>query len=336
MKKIIENIEVEKAYKNIYGQVNHTPIISSSLLNEFLNHEIFFKVESLQKTGAYKIRGILNTLISLQKQNNLPKKIVAYSTGNHGLALAWATKKFGIDFELFMPEFTSKVKQRIAEYYGAKLFLTATRAETEAQSIDAANKPGVLWVPPSDMDSIIAGAGTVVYESLKDLQNIDAIFAPIGGGGLCAGSYLAKEMLNPKAKLFGCEPIQANDAARSYNSGEIFRFESSPETIADGVRTLGITPKLFEYIKKLDGIIEISEREILYWTAWFIHLLKNICEPTAALSMAGAFRWLKNNETKKRVLVIISGGNMDETTHQTVWAKNPLQTLPNEFNFDTE
>ncbi len=329
---------IHDSLTRIRPYIKNTSIISSSLLNNFLGHEIYFKLETLQKTGSFKIRGILNSLLKLKQQNKkMPKKIVTYSTGNHAIALSWAASNlFSIETEIYLPSFTSEVKRKIVDFYSNKVILTETRAEAEIRASEAAKENGHILIPPSDHDDIITGAGTAAYEVFTEIADIDAIFIPIGGGSLASGTLLAKQSFSPKTKVFAGEPKTANDASISYKTGKIFKFENSPETVADGARTLKISDRIFQYIKQLDGIYEISEREIFYWTNWFTHLTKITCEPTSTLAIAAAYRFLKKQNTKKRVVVIISGGNLNQDTYQKIWAKNYLDVFPNKFNYEEE
>ena len=328
---------IEEALRQISPYIDKTQIITSSTLNKCLGHDIYFKLESLQKTGSFKVRGVLNSLLNLQKKNELPKKIVAYSTGNHSIALAWAASNiFNVETEIYLPSFTSEVKQSLAQSYNTKIILTKTRAEAEDRAVEAAKQDGCFMLPPSDHEDIITGAATVSYEILNDMKEVDAIFVPIGGGSLASGTVLTKQLLSPNTAIYAGEPKLANDASISYKTGEIFRFKKSPETIADGAKTLGISERIFKYIKQLDGIYEISEREIFYWTSWFTHLTKMSCEPTSSLSIAAAYRFLQNKKHKQRIVVVISGGNLDQDTYQKIWAKNYLEISPEKFNCEEE
>lgn len=334
---MLDSKKILEAYNNIRGYVTETPLITSPTLNNMLGHELYFKLENLQKTGSYKVRGCFNSLLSLAAQKKLPKKVTAYSTGNHGLGLAYAAKKFSVQTDLYLPAFTSKIKQIIAQKYGANIIYTKTRGEAEEFSkLEAQKEKDVTYLPPSDLDSVILGAGTVTYEALLQEKGFDSAFVPIGGGGLAAGSYLAKQLHNVQTKIFLSEPKQANDVSISLKTNKLFKFESSPETIADGARTLGISNNIFQYIKKCDGIFEISEREIVYWTAWFTHLTKMVCEPTSALALAAAYRWLKKEKRKRKILIIITGGNLDSVTYNKIWAEDHLLIPPNQFIFDKE
>lgn len=317
-----------QAYDRIKSHLHETPILRSETLNEMLGHDIYFKVESLQKTGAFKVRGSLNHLLQLKEQGCLPSKVVAYSTGNHGIGLAWVARRLGIHARIYLPEHTSAVKQQAAKYYGAEVIYTATRLEAEERTKnDGAS--GFYYMHPSDSDMTIAGAGTLCYEALKQLSfKPDAIFASCGGGGLLSGTYLAKELLSPESLLFGTEPLVANDAYLSVESGKIFRFKDSPETIADGLKTLGVSERTFKYLQKLDGFYLGKEKDIYYWTAWLIHLLKCAVEPSAALNMIGVCEWLAKQKDRKKVLVMISGGNIDPVLYREIWREDYLLTPP--------
>lgn len=326
--KILEPIEVEFAYNRISNYINKTPLFSSSILNDFLGHEILFKVESLQKIGAFKIRGALNALLSLKEQDALPKKIVTFSSGNHAQAIAFAGKILNIKTTIILPSFTSPIKQQATKYYGAEVINTSTRKEAEERTAQIASS-GALFIHPFDNDEIIAGQGTSCYEALKDGANPNAIFATCGGGGWLSGTFLAKELLAKNVKIFGAEPLQANDAAQSYVANRIIKFNDSPPTIADGARAPSVSKRTFYYLKQLDGFFEIPENEIIYWTQWLMHLLKVLIEPTSAVAMAGAFEWLKTQKTKQRVLIMISGGNISPEIYQKIWEKNFLDKVPN-------
>lgn len=320
--------EIVVAHNRIKSYLHQTPILRSETLDEMLGHQIYFKVESLQKTGAFKVRGSLNHLLKLKEEGRLPEKVVAYSTGNHGIGLSWVARKLNIHARIYLPENTAAVKQQAAKYYGAEVIYTKTRSEAEALSKkDSEN--GFYYMHPSDSDATIAGAATLCYEALKQLDfKPDAIFASCGGGGLLSGAYLAKELLSPNSLLFGTEPLTANDAYLSLQQNKIFRFADSPNTIADGLRTLGISERTFKHLKKLDGMYLGEEEDIYYWTAWLIHLLKIACEPSCALNMIGVTKWAKEQTQRRKILVLISGGNIDPYLYRQIWKEDYLLNEP--------
>jgi threo-3-hydroxy-L-aspartate ammonia-lyase len=160
------------------------------------------------------------------------------------------------------------------------------------------------------------------------LGEVDAVFAPCGGGGLLSGTYISTRSLSPKAEIIGAEPLAGNDAAQSRRIGSIQKLLSSPNTIADGARTLEVGDITFEYIKQLSDIYEIDEDRIIYWAQWLVHLLKLQVEPTSAMAMEAAFKWLSHQKSKKRILIILSGGNTDQATSQKIWEKDYLSVIP--------
>ncbi len=319
---------IEEAYNRISPYINKTPLIRSSLLNEWTGHDITFKVEAFQKAGSFKTRGALNSFLSLKEQNKLPKKVVAFSSGNHAQSVAWCAKILGIEATIFLPDHTSKIKQQATRSYGANVILTKTRSEAEAGAKKMVQDEGAYYLPPYDHDMVIAGQGTSAYEAYKDGVEANAVFATCGGGGWLSGTVLATQLLSPKTKVFASEPLNANDAARSYKTGEIYKFAESPETIADGAKALCISERTFNFIKQVEGFYEITEDNIIYWTQWLSHLLKTTIEPTSATAMAGAYEWLKTQKTKQKVLVMLSGGNIAPETHRIIWAKDFTTTLP--------
>ena len=317
------------AKKRIDPYINETPILSSSLLNDWLGHDLFFKCENFQKIGAFKARGGLNTVAWLVETGQKPKKIVANSSGNHAQAVAYAAQQFGIPATIFMPEYSSQVKIQATKGYGAEVVLSKTRDITDKLVREASMEKGTYWIPPFNHDQVICGQGTAAYEALSELENIDAVFTPCGGGGLTSGTYIATKGLSPKTKVYGVEPLNANDAAESLRTGSIQRLPGIPNTLADGAMTMAVGDITFEYLKKLDGFYEVEEDKIVYWTQWLTHLLKCRLEPTCAMPMGAVVQWLKTQTNKKRVLVIVSGGNMDQATSLKIWKEDCLVKTPN-------
>ncbi len=319
---------IEKAKQRIGKFINKTPIVSSKLLNEWLGHEIFFKAECLQKIGAFKARGGCNTISWLIENNSKPKKVIANSSGNHAQAIAWASSQFGIPSKIYMPSYSSLVKIQATRRYGAEVELCETRDEADMKVKEHAKEDGVFWIPPYNHEQVIYGQGTAAYEVLRELDHVDAMFAPCGGGGLLSGTVLATRGLSPKTKVFGAEPLNANDAAQSLREKSIQRLKDVPNTLADGAMTMAIGDITFEHLKKLDHLYEIEETKMVYWTQWLTHLLKLHIEPTSALSMEAAFQWLKTQKSKKRIVIILSGGNIDHETQLKIWHENYLDSEP--------
>lgn len=320
--------DIKAAKKRIDPYINPTPILSSSLLNKWLGHEIFFKCENFQKIGAFKARGGLNTVAWLVEHNQKPKQLVANSSGNHAQAVAYAGQQFNIPTTIFMPEYSSAVKIQATKSFGAKVVLSPHRDITDELVREAAQEKGTYWIPPFNHEQVICGQGTATYEALMELDDIDAVFTPCGGGGLISGSLITTRGLSPKTRVFGVEPLNANDAAESLRKGSIQRLSGIPNTLADGAMTMAVGDITFEYLKQLDGFYEVNEQAIVYWTQWLTHLLKCRLEPTCAMPMQAVVDWLSTQKLKKRVLVIISGGNMDQKTSQKIWERDLLNEIP--------
>ncbi len=321
---------VEKAYDRISQYTYNTPLICSEVLNKIVNGNVYFKIDAMQKTGSFKLRGVINHLLSLKEVGQLPKKIVSYSTGNHALAIGYAAKLFGIHARVYLPVNVPLTKRNMAKYYQLEVKDVETRAQAEELAFQD-GKNEFYYLHPSDNNEIIAGAGTMCYEALKLMQNRilkpDAIFASCGGGGLLSGTYLAKELLSPSSKVIGAEPQLANDAYQSLKTDKIIKFNTSPNTIADGLRALSISLRTFKYLKKIDGIHLVNEESIYYWTACIIQALKITCEPSAGISMAVAADWIKQNGEGKTVLVLISGGNVDPNFYLKLLQCNYLDKI---------
>lgn len=324
--KMMQPEAVTMAYNRIKSRINKTPLLQSTTLNKMLSCNIYFKFEGMQKVGAFKARGALNTLLSLQEKGQLPNEVVAYSSGNHAQAVAWAAKALGVKATIIVPSIASPVKIAATKSYGAEVIVTKERQEAEDLAHEKSKTCFLL--PPYDHDDVIAGQGTAAFEAWATEDKFDAVFAPCGGGGLISGTYLATRLFSETAKVYAVEPAMANDAAQSFKTGVIKRFPTSPMTIADGTRTLSISERTFQYIKKLDGFYEISEDNIIYWTQWLAHLLKINLEPTSAMGIAGVYEWIKKGNINKKILVILSGGNIDPATYLKIWEHDYLTKLP--------
>ncbi len=324
---------ITKSHERIREKIHATPIMTSTLLNQMLGHRIYFKAENFQLTGSFKIRGAMNAIAKLHEQGQLKERVVTYSSGNHGQALAKASSAFNLKTTVYMPEYTSAVKQLSTRSYGAQVVLCKNRQEAERRVAQESEHDTVL-IPPFDHDDVIAGQGTIILDDPTVLDCCDAIFAPIGGGGFISGISVSAKALNKKIKIIGAEPVCANDAKRSVQSGKIFRWNDSPDTIADGVKTLSISERTFDYLKTIDQIYEITENEIMYWTQWICHLLKIQCEPTSALSMAAALKWLRSEKKPRSILVMLTGGNIAPDTFQKVWRENYLTLSPGTISIE--
>ena len=312
MQKNLTFNDVSSAHSRIKNHIKNTPVISNKKLNEALGAEVFFKMDNQQEAGSFKARGAFNAILTYQeKHGKFPEKIVVQSSGNHATAIAFACKKFGIPALIYMIRNASPFKIAAVKNFGAEVVLLEKRSEVNRMA-EEKQKEGYFFIHPSSGEDVICGQGTATFEALSEIGKVSAIFTPCGGGGLVVGSFLAAQKLSPAAKIFGCEPLNANDVAISLREGKIFHFEDTPNTIADGARTLAISERCFGYVKQLAGILEISEEEIFFWQKKLAEELQQKIEPTSALAIAGAAQFLKKSPEKKnqKILVVISGGNV--------------------------
>lgn len=320
---------IYEAHERIIPYIRETPILESSLLNNWLGHRILFKAECMQKTGAFKARGACNTITKLMQQKSTPKKIITNSSGNHAQAVAWAAAQFDIPATIYMPADVSLIKAQATNAYGAEIILCKDRFEVDHCVNKASHEKNNLWIPPYNHMDVIYGQGTTAFECLQQPNNqVNAIFAPCGGGGLLSGTLITTKNTDRKIQVIGVEPAQANDAAESRRNGKIQKLNTPSKTIADGVRTPSLGGLTFPFIQQLDAFYEVSEQQIIYWTQWLQHLLKLHIEPTSAMTMAGVVKWLKNKTTTQTALVILSGGNIDQPTMKKIWSKNHLNKQP--------
>ncbi|RDV24040.1 pyridoxal-phosphate dependent enzyme [Alteromonas aestuariivivens] len=320
--------DVHAASLRLIGKVQRTPILESGLLNRWLGQRVLFKAECLQTTGAFKLRGATNFLCHLQDKGELPQRIVANSSGNHAQAVAYAASLFNIPATIYSTESISVVKAAATQMYGAELSLFPTRTEADDAVKVAAEEAGTVWIPPYNHPDIIAGQGTATLEAIQDAGEVDAVFAPCGGGGLLSGALLATRATLANAKVIGAEPLNANDAARSLQSGRIECLPGPADTLADGAATPSVGNFTFPLLQQLDDFYEVEEAQIAYWTQWLQHLLKLHVEPTSAMSMAAVAAWAQNTPPGQTALVILSGGNISQASMARIWQHDYLLHPP--------
>jgi len=309
---------IEDAHERIRPRIHRTPVMTSRSLNAMAAAELFFKCENLQKTGSFKIRGATNAIFSLSDEE-AARGIVTHSSGNHAAAVACAAAWRSIPAWIVMPKNAPAVKCRAVESYGGKITYcepkVAARAETAAR-IQA--ETGATLIHPYDDDRIIAGQATAAKELLEDTPGLDAVLAPVSGGGLLSGTCLGAHGLQPEIRVFGCEPELADDAYRSLKTGTLQKLESS-DTIADGLRA-SLAPRTFAILRKqAAGILLVSEKEIVETMQLVAQRMKLVIEPSSAVALAPLLRAGGvpglNQRTKKgkpvlRIGIILSGGNV--------------------------
>lgn len=304
--------ELEAAYERIKEIVNPIPMMNSSTLNGKTDSKCFLKCENFQKTGSFKFRGALNALSQLSPKQK-KKGVITHSSGNHAQALALAAKLLGVKAVVVMPENASPVKMAATKGYGAKIVICGSHPINREKTVTPLiEKYGYTLIHPYNDLKIIAGAGTAAYELIKEADELDYVFSPVGGGGLLSGTAIATKGLLPSSRVIGVEPKNADDAYRSLKAGRIIIPVENPNTIADGLRT-SLGSKTFRIIKeKTDRIITVSEEEIIEAMQFVWERMKLVVEPSGAVSLAGVLSE-QIDLRSKRVGIIISGGNINLT-----------------------
>ncbi|WCO02814.1 pyridoxal-phosphate dependent enzyme [Psychroserpens ponticola] len=296
-------------YERIRPYIHKTPILTSSLLNKLVGTELYFKCENFQRAGAYKIRGATNAIMQLSKAEQ-QNGVVTHSSGNFAQALSLAAKNLNIKAYIVMPSNSPQVKKNAVLEYGGKIIECEPNIKARQDQADQiANDTGATFIHPSNNLDVIIGQSTAGLELLVEHSNLDFIMCPIGGGGLISGTALAATYFSDHCKVFGGEPIEADDAYRSLISGKI-ETNITTNTIADGLRTqLGSHnfPIIKEHVKQ---IIRVTETEIIEAMQLIWERMKIIIEPSSAVAFAAV---LKEKETfkNKKIGIIISGGNVD-------------------------
>ena len=287
--------------------VHRTPVFTSRSLDEWLGCHAFMKAEHLQRVGAFKYRGATNAVQSLSERD-ARDGVAAHSSGNHAAALARAASTRGIKCYVVMPHTVSAVKKSAVERYHAHIDLCDNTVEArEAALREVINRTGAIEVHPFDNDRIIAGAGTVALELCEDVDDLDVVVAPVGGGGLCSGTCLAVHGMQPTVRIVGGEPLCADDAAQSLATG-VRQPARAPATIADGLLT-SLSDRTFAILREhVERIVTVSEDEIVAAMRVVWERTKQLVEPSAAVAFA-ATRAAEFEGA--RVGIIASGGNVD-------------------------
>jgi threonine dehydratase/serine racemase len=301
---------VRDAAARIFGFAHRTPVMTSETLDRLAGRRVLLKCENLQKVGAFKYRGATNAVRRLSDAE-AARGVVTHSSGNHAQALALAARVRGIPAYIVMPKTAPAVKKAAVEGYGGIVTLCepnlAAREETAAAVV--ANT-GAALIPPFDHPDVIAGQGTAALELLKDFPGLEAVMTPVGGGGLIAGCAVTAKAMNPGIRVFGAEPLGADDAARSKARGE-WQPQTSPNTIADGLLTS--TGQLTWPIirDRVDRIFTVTDDQIRAAMRFVWERMKLVVEPSGAVGVAVVLSdEFKSLEGVRSVGVVISGGNV--------------------------
>ena len=302
---------IRAAHKRIRAYIHHTPVMTSSRLNEAspATASLFFKCENFQKIGAFKARGATNAVFSLDEAT-ARRGVATHSSGNHGAAVARAARLRGVPAHIVMPSNSAKVKISAIEGYGAQLvFCEPTENAREVACAEVIKKTGATLIHSFENEHVIAGQGTAAVELLEDVPELDVIICPVGGGGLLSGTAIAAKSMRPQIKVIAVEPANADDAAQSFRAGRRIVTEKK-FTIADGLRTNVGAPNFPIIQRYVDDIVTVSEEAIISAMRTIWETMKTIIEPSAAVPYAAILE-NKIDVNGKRAGMILTGGNVD-------------------------
>ena len=301
--------DVIAAHARIEPYIHRTPVLTSSYFNELTGAQLFFKCENFQKAGAFKVRGACNAVFGLDDEA-AKKGVATHSSGNHALSLSYAAGRRGIPVTVVMPWTAPEAKKAAVRGYGGTVVeCEPSTSSREAVFAEVVAASGAEFVHPYNDPRVIAGQATCSKELVEDIPDLDAVVAPIGGGGMISGSCLTLSNISPDTKIYAAEPLNADDAYRSFKAGHIIA-DDAPETVADGLK-VPLKELTWHFVSNhVEDILLATEQEIIdaMYLTW--QRMKIVIEPSCAVPLAVI---LKNRAVfeGKRVGVIITGGNVD-------------------------
>ena len=304
--------DVEAAHKRIEPYIHQTPVLTSSYLNELTGAQLFFKCENFQKAGAFKVRGASNAVFRLDEQTAC-SGVATHSSGNHALSLSYAAGRRGIAVTVVMPHTAPQAKKDAVMGYGGTIVeCEPSTSAREATLAEVSAQTGAEFVHPYNDSRVIAGQATCSKKLIAQVDSLDAVIAPIGGGGMISGTCLTLSEIALNAKVYAAEPINADDAARSLKAGYIIA-DDAPQTVADGLK-VPLRELTWHFVSHhVTDILTATEEEIIAAMKLTWQRMKIVIEPSCAVPLATI---LKNKALFKnqRVGVILTGGNVDLDT----------------------
>jgi threonine dehydratase len=302
--------DVRAAAERLRGVAHRTPVMTSRTLDERVGATVFFKCENLQRGGAFKFRGAYNAVSQLSNDERA-RGVLAYSSGNHAQAVALTGRLLGIQTVIVMPEDAPATKIEGTRGYGAEVVLYDKHGRTREEiAAELQQERGMMLIPPYDHAGVVAGQGTAALELMEETGPLDVLMTPCGGGGLLSGSALAAGAVSPGCRVIGVEPALADDATRTFRSGEL-QTVRNPPTIADGLRTPSLGRITWPLVRgNVSEMRTVSEEGIVEAMRFLWTRMKIVVEPSGAVPLAAvladpdAFRG-------QRVGIVISGGNVD-------------------------
>ena len=302
--------DIKKAAERLQTIVHRTPVLTSRTANTLLGAELFFKAENMQRTGAFKFRGASNAIAALTDSERA-KGVIAYSSGNHAQAVAYAAQLQGVSATIIMPHDAPEIKVAATKGYGAKIIgYDRYRENREEIGRKLASESGAALIPPYDHPDVIAGQGTAALELFAEVGDLDVILVCLGGGGSLAGWGLVAKHLCPKCVVAGVEPEAGNRGQLSLQKGELVTIPV-PKSIADGALVSHLGKHNFPIIQScVDDIVTVTDQQLINSMKFFAERMKIVVEPTGCLAVAAALNSLYPL-SGKRVGVLLSGGNVD-------------------------
>jgi len=301
--------DVKAAHQRIKPYIHRTPILTSTYLNELTGADLHFKCENFQKAGAFKVRGASNAVFGLSDEQ-AQRGVATHSSGNHALSLSYAAGRRGITATVVMPKTAPEAKKAAVRGYGGEVLeCEPSLSAREVMLTELVGRTGADFVHPYNDERVIAGQATCSLELYEDVGELDAIVAPIGGGGMISGTCLTLSTLSPATKIYAAEPENADDAHRSFKAGQIIE-DDAPQTVADGLK-VSLRPRTWHFVSNyVTDVLLCSEQEIIDAMQLTWQRMKIVIEPSCAVPLAVI---LRNPEifAGKRVGVVITGGNVD-------------------------
>ena len=304
---------IQKASDRLSKVAHKTPIAYAPILSGLVNHNVYLKKENLQITGSFKLRGAFNKIATLMEEKK-PTGVVAASAGNHAQGVAFSAKHFGIKATIFMPESTPLNKVQGVESYGAKVVLKGVNYdEAYSEALNYAKDNNIEFVHPFADDYVMAGQGSIALEIIEDIDNLDAIIVPVGGGGLISGLATAIKEINPNIKVYGVAAQGAPAMYESYKSGKVINTKKV-RTIADGIAVKNTSEYTLNYISKLvDDMALVCDDEIASAILFLLEKQKLLVEGAGAVGVAALLHNKLDLKPNSNICVVLSGGNIDVT-----------------------
>jgi threonine dehydratase len=302
--------DIEAARERLHGVILHTPLVYSQTLTRRGGREVFLKLENLQTTGSFKLRGAVHRL-TLMQQRGEGCRVVAASAGNHGQGVAWAATHVGLKATIVMPQGASISKQLACRGYGAELVLWGQNLAEALQKAQELVAQGYVFIHPFDDLEVMAGQGTLGLEILADLPEVDTVILPVGGGGLAAGAALALKERSPGVRVIGVQTAQVPSLAAARERGEPVPVPIRP-TLGDGIQVAQTGRLTFPYLEKyLDDLVLVGERDIAQAILVLLESKKVLAEGAGAVAAAAFLGPLADADLGRRVVLVVSGGNID-------------------------